>query len=107
MVIVVLGRVLFRCEGLSAVGSYLGAMLGLSGAGTGQAVYFLREYGVFLLLGAIASLPVRDALADALSRRGTEKTLRWGAALLGLGVLGISFLQLISSTANPFIYYRF
>ena len=107
MVIVVLGWVLFRCEGLSAVGSYLGAMLGLSGAGTGQAVYFLREYGVFLLLGAIASLPVRDALADALSRRGTEKTLRWGAALLGLGVLGLSFLQLISSTANPFIYYRF
>ena len=62
---------------------------------------------MFLLLGAIASLPVRDALADALSRRGAEKTLRWGAALLGLGVLGLSFLQLISSTANPFIYYRF
>ena len=40
-------------------------------------------------------------------RRGAEKTLRWGAALLGLGVLGLSFLQLISSTANPFIYYRF
>ena len=24
-----------------------------------------------------------------------------------LAVLGLSFLQLISSTANPFIYYRF
>ena len=107
MAIVVLGWVLFRCEGLPAVGSYLRAMLGLTGSGADQALYFLRQYGVFLVLGAAASLPVKDALEEALRRRGAERTLRWGAALLGLGVLGLSFLQLISSTANPFIYYRF
>ena len=107
MVIVVLGWVLFRCEGLPAVGAYLAAMAGLSGAGGGQAVYFLRQYGVFLALGVAASLPVKDALEKALRRRVAERALRWGAALLGLGVLGLSFLQLISSTANPFIYYRF
>ena len=32
---------------------------------------------------------------------------RIGSALAGLALLGLSFLQLISSTANPFIYYRF
>ena len=107
MVIVVLGWVLFRCEGLSAVGSYLGAMLGLSGAGWGQALYFLRQYGVFLAVGVIASLPVKDALRTALQRRKAERAIQWGSALAGLGLLGLSFLQLISSTANPFIYYRF
>ena len=107
MVIVVLGWVLFRCEGLSAVGSYLGAMLGLSGAGWGQALYFLRQYGVFLAVGAVASLPVKDALRAALQRRKAERAIQWGSALAGLGLLGLSFLQLISSTANPFIYYRF
>ena len=107
MVIVVLGWVLFRCEGLSAVGSYLGAMLGLSGAGWGQALYFLRQYGVFLVVGAVASLPVKDALRAALQRRKAERTIQWGSALAGLALLGLSFLQLISSTANPFIYYRF
>ena len=107
MVIVVLGWVLFRCEGLSAVGSYLGAMLGLSGAGWGQALYFLRQYGVFLVVGAVASLPVKDALRSALQRRKAERTIQWGSALAGLALLGLSFLQLISSTANPFIYYRF
>ena len=107
MVIVVLGWVLFRCEGLSAVGSYLGAMFGLSGAGWGQALYFLRQYGVFLAVGAVASLPVKDALRAALQRRKAERTIQWGSALAGLALLGISFLQLISSTANPFIYYRF
>ena len=107
MVIVVLGWVLFRCEGLSAVGSYLGAMFGLSGAGWGQALYFLRQYGVFLVVGAVASLPVKDALRAALQRRKAERAIQWGSALAGLGLLGLSFLQLISSTANPFIYYRF
>ena len=107
MVIVVLGWVLFRCEGLSAVGSYLGAMLGLSGAGWGQALYFLRQYGVFLVVGAVASLPVKDALRAALQRRKAERAIQWGSALAGLALLGLSFLQLISSTANPFIYYRF
>ena len=107
MVIVVLGWVLFRCEGLSAVGSYLGAMFGLSGAGWGQALYFLRQYGVFLAVGVVASLPVKDALRAALQRRKAERTIQWGSALAGLALLGLSFLQLISSTANPFIYYRF
>ena len=107
MVIVVLGWVLFRCEGLSAVGSYLGAMFGLSGAGWGQALYFLRQYGVFLAVGVVASLPVKDALRAALQRRKAERAIQWGSALAGLGLLGLSFLQLISSTANPFIYYRF
>ena len=107
MVIVVLGWVLFRCEGLAAVGSYLGAMFGLSGAGWGQALYFLRQYGVFLVVGAVASLPVKDALRAALQRRKAERTIQWGSALAGLALLGLSFLQLISSTANPFIYYRF
>ena len=107
MVIVVLGWVLFRCEGLSAVGSYLGAMFGLSGAGWGQALYFLRQYGVFLAVGVVAALPVKDALRAALQRRKAERAIQWGSALAGLGLLGLSFLQLISSTANPFIYYRF
>ena len=107
MVIVVLGWVLFRCEGLSAVGSYLGAMFGLSGGGWGQALYFLRQYGVFLAVGVVASLPVKDALRAALQRRKAERAIQWGSALAGLGLLGLSFLQLISSTANPFIYYRF
>ena len=107
MVIVVLGWVLFRCEGLSAVGSYLGAMFGLSGAGWGQALYFLRQYGVFLAVGVVASLPVKDALRAALQRRKAERAIQWGSALAGLGLLGLSFLQLISYTANPFIYYRF
>ena len=106
MVLVIFSWVLFRCESLSAVGSYVSAMFGFGG-GMGQAVYFLKQYGVFLLIGVIASLPVKRWMEGALRRRGKENLLEWGAALLGLLLLGLSFLQLISSTFNPFIYFRF
>ena len=107
MLLVILGWVLFRCESLTALGSYLGAMLGRGGGHPGQSVYFLRQYGVFLAAGAAASLPVKDWAAAALERRGREGLLCWGPPALGLLVLLLSFLQLVSSTFNPFIYYRF
>ncbi len=107
MVLVIFSWVLFRCESLSAVESYVSAMFGFGGGSVGQAVYFLKQYGVFLLIGVIASLPVKRWAEEALRRRGKENLLEWGAALLALVLLGLSFLQLISSTFNPFIYFRF
>ena len=107
MVLVVLSWVLFRCESLRAVGTYLAAMFGFGGGSAGQAVYFLRQYGIYLLLGAAAALPVKDRLRRYLAARGQEALMSWGAALLALALLALSFLQLISSTFNPFIYYRF
>ena len=103
----IFGWVLFRCESLAAVGTYLAAMLGLVGGNEGQTVYFLRQYWVYLAAGVIAALPVKAALQNALVRRHAERTLYWGQALAGLGLLAFSFLQLISSTSNPFIYFRF
>ena len=103
MVLIVLGWVLFRCESLSAVGSYLAAMAGFSEGAVGQATYFLKQYGFWLLAGAVASLPVRDWLKAKLP----EGVQRWAVPVTALVLLGFSFLQLISSTFNPFIYYRF
>ena len=103
MVLIVLGWVLFRCESLSAVGSYLAAMAGFSEGAAGQGIYFLKQYGFWLLAGAAASLPVRDWLKAKLP----EQIQTWAMPAAALILLGFGFLQLISSTFNPFIYYRF
>lgn len=103
MVLIVLGWVLFRCESLPAVGSYLAAMAGLSEGAAGQGIYFLKQYGFWLLAGAAASLPVRDWLKAKLP----ERAQTWAMPAAALILLGFGFLQLISSTFNPFIYYRF
>jgi len=107
MLLVIFSWVLFRCESLGAVGSYLAAMFGAGGGSAGQAVYFLKQYGVYLIAGIIASLPVKNWLEKKLTARKQEALLVWGSALLALALLFLSFLQLISSTFNPFIYYRF
>ena len=103
MVLVVLGWVLFRCGSLEEVGLYFRSLLGLSPGAAGQAWWFVREYGWFLAAGALASLPVRDLLR----RRLPESVQRWAVPVLALGLLGLSYIQLISSTFNPFIYYQF
>ena len=103
MVLIVLGWVLFRCTSLAAVGQYLGAMAGLSEGPAGQSLYFVKQYGFWLLAGTAASLPVKDWLAERLP----ERTKEWAVPVTALLLLGLSFLQLISSTFNPFIYYRF
>lgn len=98
---------LFRCESLTALGAYLTAMFTPGQGIPGQSIYLLKQYGFFLLAGLLASLPVKVWAEDALRRRNQEALLCWGPAVLGLVLLGLSFLQLISSTFNPFIYYRF
>ena len=107
MLLVILGWVLFRCESLTALGAYLTAMFTPGQGIPGQSIYLLKQYGFFLLAGLLASLPVKVWAEDALRRRNQEALLCWGPAVLGLVLLGLSFLQLISSTFNPFIYYRF
>ncbi len=107
MLLIILGWVLFRCENLHALGTYLAALFTPGQGYPGQSVYLLKQYGFFLLAGIIASLPVKDRAETALRRRGREALLCWGPVLWGLLLLGLSFLQLVSSTFNPFIYYRF
>ncbi len=107
ILLVILGWVLFRCESLTALGAYLTAMFTPGQGIPGQSIYLLKQYGFFLLAGLLASLPVKVWAEDALRRRNQEALLCWGPAVLGLVLLGLSFLQLISSTFNPFIYYRF
>jgi len=104
MILVIFSWVLFRCESLGAVGSYLAAMFG-RGASISIATYFLKQYGVYLIIGVIAALPVKGWLERKLEHH--EGIRVWGSALLALLLLALSFLQLISSTFNPFIYYRF
>ena len=61
----------------------------------------LEKYNI----GIIASLPVKNWAERKLADH--EGIRAWGSALLALILLALSFLQLISSTFNPFIYYRF
>ncbi|MBR2666930.1 MAG: MBOAT family protein [Oscillospiraceae bacterium] len=108
MVIVIVAWVLFRADTIGAAGSLIRVMFGGSGViADGQTMYFLREYGWVLICGVIFSLPVRTKLRAFFKRRHCSRLSAWCPVVLALVLFGLSILQLISSTFNPFIYFRF
>ena len=110
-----IGWVFFRAETLPAAGAILKAMFGFAPGGLagGQALYYLKEFKWELLLAIPAALPLKVWLQGKLQKKEegggvlARWTLTWGVRILALGVFFLSFLTLLSSSFNPFIYFRF
>ena len=76
----------------------------------GRSLYYLLQFRWELLLAIPASLPLRDWALRRLEVRGTAFSglvLTWGPKAAALGLFALSFLRLVSSSYNPFIYFRF
>lgn len=112
MLIVILSWVLFRAGSLSQVISYLGAMfgIGVQAATDGQTLYLLKEYYPELIVSVFAALPLKNALKSLLEKKHTllsGQLLLWGPRLLGLVLFAFSYMDLVTGSFNPFIYFRF
>lgn len=111
MMAVVISWVLFRSVDLPQAWAYLGAMFGQTTglAQDGQAAYYLLEYWPEWLLAIVASLPVKGWLQEKLKQGGNlgQTILIWAPKGLALGLLGLSYLKLVTSSFNPFIYFQF
>ena len=101
---VLLSWVLFRSESISAAVRYLAAMFGMNGkVFSGECVYYFRLYLPTLLIAAVGSFPVKNLV---------ERRLKGAAAVLlpeiwALILLALSYLMLVTSSFNPFIYFQF
>jgi alginate O-acetyltransferase complex protein AlgI len=107
-----LGWLLFRADSVSYAWGMLKILFGFGGSGlAGQATYWLLEFRWELLAAVVCALPVKVWTEDFLSRH-QDKTWAavlstWGPKVLALGLGFGSLLALVSSTYNPFIYFRF
>lgn len=110
MFLIMIGWVIFRADSLTHIRSLLCVLFGFSGAEpTGQALLFLSDYKIELILAAAASAPLipvlRKRLETAPDRtRGVFEAVRL-ASLAVIFILSIAYL--VKSTYNPFIYFRF
>ena len=115
MFVVTLGWVLFRCDsGLSQCVTWFKALF--SGNVTSEGMSLLHmyavQYGVYLVLGVILSMPIYRVLKAAVYKRIQKNRIcKWACAAAGYAVLlalfYVSVLYLVNSTYNPFIYFRF
>jgi len=91
---------LFAITDFTKLGQYFGAMFGLRGGM--DWVYYLRNYGVVLVIGIIFSTPVIERLGEKCT--GKRAWLRYAAMAV---VLVVSIAYLVDATYNPFLYFRF
>jgi alginate O-acetyltransferase complex protein AlgI len=105
LLVAVSGWVIFQQTSVSQTMVFFRAMYGFGQAGfaSGADLYYLKSYGLLLLAGIVASLPVGKALYARLSHR-TQAVL---SPVLILVVLVLSTAYLVDSTYNPFLYFRF
>ena len=107
------GWVLFRSDSLTQAGAFLGAMFGQGSGAPDQAIYYLEQYAVILVLSVIFSFPVMGwvtrRVEGYLARYAPHVFPMWDA-VYGLGmalVLLAAAASLVKGTYNPFIYFNF
>ncbi len=100
---------IFSANNLTDALSYVGGMFGANVPFvSGEWLYYLKSYGVVLLIAAISATPIPKAI---ISRFCTNTRLAklWSAAeipLLAI-LLIISTAYLVDGSFNPFLYFRF
>ena len=103
--LVLVSWAIFAVEDFGHMGVYLAAMFGMAegGLADGAFLYYLRSYGLTLLAGCAASLPVWSGLWSRLRARPRLILL----PILVLAGLLFSTAYLVDATYNPFLYFRF
>lgn len=106
-----LGWVLFRANGARHAFAFIRAMFGNAALTDGRTQYYLAEYGAVLILAILACLPWKLWLERYLQhhreRLAARALLIWGPRLTAIALLALSYGKLLTSSFNPFIYFRF
>lgn len=111
LLVVLLGWVMFRAEGVEEGFAYISTMLAANGSAPvdEQFLFWLREYAVILVFGIFCAMPVLKLLKEKLSAKGERAAVC--CSYLGCGVQFLLFIVSISflvmDAHNPFIYFNF
>ena len=107
---IVVSFVIFYGTNMSDLFICLGGMIGLNGLPliSKEFIYYLRSYGVVILLGMVGTTPLIKMLIVRLEQNTFGKravTILEPLLLIGLMLLNTAYL--VDSSFNPFLYFRF
>jgi D-alanyl-lipoteichoic acid acyltransferase DltB (MBOAT superfamily) len=111
LLVIIIGWVFFRSDSMTYCVGMIKTMFGGAVFSDGRTEYYLKMYGWVLLTSIIASLPIKIWLKNFVDRRRSNYLIRfiqtWAPGSIALALLILSYIKLLSSTFNPFIYFRF
>ena len=108
--IVIISFVIFNASSLREAVQYIGGMFGFGNVAfmSAECAYYLRSYGVLLLIAAIGSTPWIKQAAISFTKTDFGKKI-WPVIRIVwfVALLVICTAYLIDSSFNPFLYFRF
>ena len=105
--IVLIGWALFAIEDFSVLGNYMSGMFGIGGISLidNQFIYYLQNYGILLIIGILASIEIFKIKNGQLKQKYIWMENIENIAIIAMFV--VSLAMIVSSTYNPFLYFRF
>ncbi len=106
LLVLIVSFVLFNANGVGQFGSDMAAMFGLGGLPLQSAAgaYYLRSYGLLLVIAVVGATPVVRAIGRKLEKQSITAWLE-PVALCALLLAVTAFL--VGGSFNPFLYFRF
>ncbi len=107
---VVISFVIFNAVDLREAWSYLAGMLGVGGLPvvSAEGIYYLKSYGIVLLLGGIGATPLCRQLVERIRRLpGGEGMVSLLEPVVLVGLMVVVTAYLVDGSFNPFLYFRF
>ena len=106
LVVLLISFVLFNASSLSQAAADVGGMLGLAGlpAVSAESLYYLRSYGLLLVMAVVGATPLVKNLALRLEK-GKAFAILEPVVLCALLLAVTAFL--VGGSFNPFLYFRF
>ncbi len=110
LLVVVLGFVLFNAADMRQAAGDIAGMFGFGGVAfvNSETLYYLRSYGIVLLLGLVGATPlVRDWSNRLAAGERTGKAAAVLEPLVLAALLVLCTAYLVDGSFNPFLYFRF
>ena len=110
LIILLVSFVIFGATDMGQAISYIGCMFGAGAYPviTAECLYYLRSYGVILLLAIIGATPVVNNFFARFEKTETgKKVFAIAEPIVILVILFVSTAYLVDGSFNPFLYFRF
>ena len=110
VVILLISFVIFGCTDMGEAFSYIGSMFGIGGYPllSTECFYYLRSYGVTLILAIVGATPVVKEVFRKINTTKKGKTvLAVAEPIAWMILLVVVTAYLVDGSFNPFLYFRF
>lgn len=110
VILIIISFVIFDASSMGQAFSYIGSMFGAGGYPlvSTEFLYYLRSYGVVLILGIIGATPLPKKLWNRIAATGIGSNIMTFAEPIALSALLLCCsAYLVDGSYNPFLYFRF